>query len=194
PGARPAAPPPAARPPGATLGRRTALAYRGAEGQGGGPRRSARRDTGPDARDPPAAAPPSPVGVCRPRRRRAVRSESRQTPLGRRPGARRRPPRDLTTRIPVDVTVRPAPSGQNAIAPKTVCDAGCGAGGVLRRVQEGRGDECMRRGYDVSPPGDRRVLRSYSWASWAPRRPLRFSDTGRPGGASPPATSARPPR
>ena len=40
---------------------------------------------------------------------------------------------------------------KNRIAPKTICDVGCGAGEVLRLVQEGMDQECMFWGYEISP-------------------------------------------
>jgi cyclopropane fatty-acyl-phospholipid synthase-like methyltransferase len=40
---------------------------------------------------------------------------------------------------------------QNHLAPKTICDVGCGAGEVLRQLQENLGNECNFWGYDISP-------------------------------------------
>ena len=40
---------------------------------------------------------------------------------------------------------------RNRIAPKSVCDAGCGAGEVLKQLQEKLDKECVFRGYDISP-------------------------------------------
>ena len=40
---------------------------------------------------------------------------------------------------------------KNHLAPKTVCDVGCGAGEVLRQLQEHLDGECMFWGYDISP-------------------------------------------
>ena len=40
---------------------------------------------------------------------------------------------------------------KNRIAPKTICDVGCGAGEVLKLVQEGMGEECTFWGYEISP-------------------------------------------
>jgi len=40
---------------------------------------------------------------------------------------------------------------RNKIAPKTVCDVGCGAGEVLRLVHEKMDEKCRSWGYDVSP-------------------------------------------
>lgn len=40
---------------------------------------------------------------------------------------------------------------QNGIAPKTVCDVGCGAGEVLKQLQENLDKECIFWGYDISP-------------------------------------------
>ena len=40
---------------------------------------------------------------------------------------------------------------RNGIAPKTICDVGCGAGETLRLVQEGMGEECTFWGYEISP-------------------------------------------
>ena len=37
------------------------------------------------------------------------------------------------------------------MAPKTICDVGCGAGEVLRLVQEGMDDRCTFWGYEISP-------------------------------------------
>jgi cyclopropane fatty-acyl-phospholipid synthase-like methyltransferase len=40
---------------------------------------------------------------------------------------------------------------QNHLAPKTVCDVGCGAGEVLKQLQENLDSECIFWGYDISP-------------------------------------------
>ena len=40
---------------------------------------------------------------------------------------------------------------KNRITPKTICDVGCGAGEVLRLVQEGMGPEARFLGYEISP-------------------------------------------
>jgi SAM-dependent methyltransferase len=40
---------------------------------------------------------------------------------------------------------------KNRIAPRTICDVGCGAGEVLRLLQEGMDEECMFWGYEISP-------------------------------------------
>src|SRR5690349_15189110 len=40
---------------------------------------------------------------------------------------------------------------QNRINPKTICDAGCGAGEVLKQLQEKLDKECVFWGYDISP-------------------------------------------
>ena len=40
---------------------------------------------------------------------------------------------------------------KNSIAPKTICDVGCGAGEVLRLVQEGMNEGCIFWGYEISP-------------------------------------------
>jgi 2-polyprenyl-3-methyl-5-hydroxy-6-metoxy-1,4-benzoquinol methylase len=40
---------------------------------------------------------------------------------------------------------------KNSITPKTICDIGCGAGEVLRLVQERMDQECMFWGYEISP-------------------------------------------
>jgi len=40
---------------------------------------------------------------------------------------------------------------QNQISPKSVCDAGCGAGEVLKQLQEKLDKECGFWGYDISP-------------------------------------------
>ncbi len=37
------------------------------------------------------------------------------------------------------------------IAPKTICDVGCGAGEILKLVQERMDDESMFWGYEISP-------------------------------------------
>src|SRR5712692_2974197 len=40
---------------------------------------------------------------------------------------------------------------KNGIAPKTICDVGCGVGEMLRLVQEGMDEECTFWGYEISP-------------------------------------------
>jgi cyclopropane fatty-acyl-phospholipid synthase-like methyltransferase len=40
---------------------------------------------------------------------------------------------------------------RNHLLPKTICDVGCGAGEVLRLLQEALGDDCAFWGYDISP-------------------------------------------
>jgi len=41
---------------------------------------------------------------------------------------------------------------QNGLTPKSICDVGCGAGEVLRQLQNGLvSDDCVFWGYDVSP-------------------------------------------
>jgi len=40
---------------------------------------------------------------------------------------------------------------KNRIEPKTICDVGCGAGEVLKLVQEGMDKDCMFLGYEISP-------------------------------------------
>ena len=40
---------------------------------------------------------------------------------------------------------------QNGVAPKTVCDVGCGAGEVLKQLGENLDAECEFWGYDISP-------------------------------------------
>src|SRR2546426_997666 len=40
---------------------------------------------------------------------------------------------------------------KNGIAPKTICDVGCGAGEVLRLVQDGLDEGCTLWGYEISP-------------------------------------------
>jgi SAM-dependent methyltransferase len=40
---------------------------------------------------------------------------------------------------------------RNRIAPKSVCDAGCGAGEVLKQLQVKLDKECVFHGYDISP-------------------------------------------
>jgi len=39
----------------------------------------------------------------------------------------------------------------NHIRPKTICDIGCGSGGVLSELQKRMSDECQFYGYDISP-------------------------------------------
>lgn len=40
---------------------------------------------------------------------------------------------------------------QNHLAPKTICDVGCGTGGVLEHLQKSLDKECTFWGYDISP-------------------------------------------
>ena len=40
---------------------------------------------------------------------------------------------------------------RNRLQPKTICDVGCGAGEVLRLLQERLNEECVFSGYDISP-------------------------------------------
>ena len=40
---------------------------------------------------------------------------------------------------------------RNNIAPKIICDVGCGAGEVLRLLQESMDTDCLFWGYDISP-------------------------------------------
>jgi cyclopropane fatty-acyl-phospholipid synthase-like methyltransferase len=40
---------------------------------------------------------------------------------------------------------------RNHLAPKTICDVGCGAGEVLKQLQQNLGSECAFWGYDISP-------------------------------------------
>ncbi len=40
---------------------------------------------------------------------------------------------------------------RNGLEPRTICDIGCGAGEVLKLVQQGIGRECDLVGYDISP-------------------------------------------
>jgi SAM-dependent methyltransferase len=40
---------------------------------------------------------------------------------------------------------------QNHLAPKTICDMGCGTGGVLMHLQQALDNECAFWGYDISP-------------------------------------------
>src|SRR5947209_1041283 len=40
---------------------------------------------------------------------------------------------------------------QHHLVPKTVCDVGCGAGEVLKRLQADLHSECILWGYDISP-------------------------------------------
>jgi SAM-dependent methyltransferase len=40
---------------------------------------------------------------------------------------------------------------RNSIAPKTICEVGCGAGEVLKQLQEQMDSECLFWGYDISP-------------------------------------------
>jgi SAM-dependent methyltransferase len=40
---------------------------------------------------------------------------------------------------------------QNDLAPKSICDVGCGAGEVLSQLQKSLDRDCIFRGYDISP-------------------------------------------
>ncbi len=40
---------------------------------------------------------------------------------------------------------------RNNIAPKTICEVGCGAGEVLKQLQMRMNNECTFRGYEISP-------------------------------------------
>ncbi len=40
---------------------------------------------------------------------------------------------------------------QNSIVPRTICEVGCGAGEVLKQLQDHMSDECLFCGYDISP-------------------------------------------
>ena len=40
---------------------------------------------------------------------------------------------------------------RNNIAPKTICEVGCGAGEVLKQLQKSLGGECILWGYEISP-------------------------------------------
>ncbi|MEO8953775.1 MAG: class I SAM-dependent methyltransferase [Ktedonobacteraceae bacterium] len=40
---------------------------------------------------------------------------------------------------------------RNNLAPKTICEVGCGAGEVLKQLQLRMNDECTFRGYEISP-------------------------------------------
>ena len=40
---------------------------------------------------------------------------------------------------------------RNRVTPKTICDVGCGAGEVLRQLQQHLNADCMLWGYDISP-------------------------------------------
>lgn len=40
---------------------------------------------------------------------------------------------------------------QNKIAPRTICEVGCGAGEVLRQLQKNMDPECLFWGYEISP-------------------------------------------
>jgi ubiquinone/menaquinone biosynthesis C-methylase UbiE len=42
---------------------------------------------------------------------------------------------------------------RNDVAPKTICDVGCGAGEVLRQLQASLDSDCRFWGYDISPQG-----------------------------------------
>ena len=39
----------------------------------------------------------------------------------------------------------------NHLTPKTICEVGCGAGEILKLLQERLGDECIFAGYDIAP-------------------------------------------
>jgi len=40
---------------------------------------------------------------------------------------------------------------QNHVLPETICEVGCGAGEVLKRLQEKMNKDCLFWGYDISP-------------------------------------------
>lgn len=40
---------------------------------------------------------------------------------------------------------------QRHLAPKTICDVGCGTGEVLKQLQANLGSDCLFWGYDISP-------------------------------------------
>ena len=40
---------------------------------------------------------------------------------------------------------------QNNIVPRTICEVGCGAGEILKQLQEHMDNECLFWGYDISP-------------------------------------------
>lgn len=40
---------------------------------------------------------------------------------------------------------------QNNITPKTICEVGCGAGEILRQLQDSMNEECEFVGYEISP-------------------------------------------
>lgn len=40
---------------------------------------------------------------------------------------------------------------RNGVAPKTICEVGCGAGEILRQLQNNLGRDCMFWGYEISP-------------------------------------------
>jgi Methyltransferase domain len=40
---------------------------------------------------------------------------------------------------------------RNNIAPKTICEVGCGAGEILKQLQLRMNEECTFRGYEISP-------------------------------------------
>lgn len=40
---------------------------------------------------------------------------------------------------------------QNGITPKTICEVGCGAGEILKQLQESMDNDCVFWGYDISP-------------------------------------------
>jgi hypothetical protein len=41
--------------------------------------------------------------------------------------------------------------GRNRLDPRTICEVGCGAGAILRQMQDRMDDECVFCGYDISP-------------------------------------------
>ena len=40
---------------------------------------------------------------------------------------------------------------RNSLAPKTICEVGCGAGEILRHLQQNLSEQCLFWGYEVSP-------------------------------------------
>jgi ubiquinone/menaquinone biosynthesis C-methylase UbiE len=40
---------------------------------------------------------------------------------------------------------------RNIIVPKTICEVGCGAGEILKQLQENMDNQCMLCGYEISP-------------------------------------------
>src|SRR6266566_9482186 len=40
---------------------------------------------------------------------------------------------------------------QNNIVPKTICEVGCGAGEILKQLQENMDNQCTLWGYEISP-------------------------------------------